>query len=136
MKLITRDTDYAIRALCLIAKSKRRVSAQELVGKLKIPRPFLRKILQVLNRKGVLNSHKGQGGGFDLAVSPGKVSLLSLVKIFQGPFKINVCTFRKKICPDLRLCKVRKKIDEIEEYVSNQLRGVTIASLIKKRGVV
>jgi len=136
LKLITRDTDYAIRALCFIAKSKRRISAQELVGELNIPRPFLRKILQVLNKEGVLNSHKGQAGGFDLAIAPGKISLLSLVRIFQGPLKLNICTFRKKICPDTRLCKVRKKIDKIQKYVSSELRGVTIASLTKKKGVI
>ena len=136
MKLITRDTDYAIRALCFIAKSKRRISVQELVGELKIPRPFLRKILQALNKVGVLNSYKGQGGGFDLAIGPSKISLLSLVKIFQGPFKLNACTFRKKICPDVRLCKVKEKIDKIQEYVSGELRGVTIASLIKKKVVI
>jgi len=136
MKLITRDTDYAIRALCFIAKKKRRISAQELVEELKIPRPFLRKILQALNKEGVLNSHKGQGGGFDLAITPSKISLLSLVRIFQGPLTLNVCTFRKKICPGTKLCKVRKKIDEIQEYVSGELGGVTIESLIKKKGVI
>lgn len=136
MKLITRDTDYAIRALCFIAKSKRRVSSQELVGELKIPRPFLRKILQVLNKEGVLNSYKGQGGGFDLAITSREISLLSLVRIFQGPLQLNVCTLRKKICPDTKLCKVRKKIDKIQEYVSRELRGVTLASLIKKKGVM
>jgi len=134
MKLITRDTDYAIRALCFIAKNKRRISAQDLVEELKIPRPFLRKILQALNKEGVLNSCKGQGGGFDLAIATSEISLLSLVRIFQGPFKLNVCTFRKNICPDTKLCKVKKKIDKIQEYVSNELREVTIASLIKKRG--
>lgn len=136
MKLITRDTDYAIRAVCFIAKAKRRISVQDLVGELRIPRPFLRKILQALNKKRILTSHKGQGGGFDLAIAPGKISLLSLVRIFQGPLKFNVCTFRRKICSDVRLCKVRKKIDKIQEYVSEELRRVTVASLIKKKKVI
>ena len=55
MKLITRDTDYAIRALCFIARFKKKiVSVSELVKVLKIPRPFLRKILQTLNKKRIL----------------------------------------------------------------------------------
>ena len=66
MKLITRDTDYAVRALCFIGqRQKRLISASELVANLKIPRPFLRKILQTLNREGILNSYKGKGGGFE-----------------------------------------------------------------------
>ena len=55
MKLITRDTDYAVRALVFIAKQKEEiVSVRDLVEKLKIPKPFLRKILQLLNKKGLL----------------------------------------------------------------------------------
>ena len=41
MKLITRDTDYAVRAIAFIAESeKEMVSTDELVKELKIPRPF------------------------------------------------------------------------------------------------
>ena len=65
MKLITRDTDYALRALCFIAKHKKEIiSVDRLAEESKIPRPFLRKILQKLNRAGILKSYKGQGGGF------------------------------------------------------------------------
>ena len=59
MKLITRDTDYAVRALIFIIKQKKEViSVNKLINNLKLPRPFLRKILQVLNKKGILNSAK------------------------------------------------------------------------------
>lgn len=62
MKLITRDTDYALRAVCFIARDKERVtSASELVKNLSIPQPFLRKLLQILSRGRILRSHKGQG---------------------------------------------------------------------------
>ncbi|MBM3255649.1 MAG: Rrf2 family transcriptional regulator, partial [Candidatus Omnitrophica bacterium] len=71
MKLITRDTDYALRALCFVARSKDGVvSVSELVDSLKIPKPFLRKSLQLLNKKGVLKSYKGLGGGFKLTRKP------------------------------------------------------------------
>ena len=51
MKLITRDTDYAIRALCCIAGSgKKELSVRDLTDRLAMQRPFLRKILQKLNK--------------------------------------------------------------------------------------
>ena len=49
----------------------------------------MRKILQILNKKKMLKSHKGKGGGFELSVNPDKIFLLDLVWIFQGPLKIN-----------------------------------------------
>jgi len=100
LKLITRNTDYAIRALCYIATHKADVvSVKELVRCLKIPRPFLRKILQGLNKKGILRSYKGKGGGFVLAVGPEKIFIGDLIRIFQGPIKLQEHTFKKKFVP-------------------------------------
>jgi len=132
MKLITRDTDYAVRAVCFIAKCKKKIiSVSELVKELKIPRPFLRKILQVLNKKGILKSHKGQGGGFQLNVAANKIFLVDLIVIFQGPLKLNECFFKKLRCPNINSCSLRKKIEGIENYVVRELKTITINSLLK-----
>jgi len=133
VKLITRNTDYAVRALCCIAEQKQEViSADQLVKSLKMPRPFLRKILQTLNKEGLLNSSKGKGGGFTLTISPGKITLTDVMKIFQGPLKLNECKFRKSDCPYISDCFLKKKIDEIEKEVIAKLKAITITSIIKK----
>ena len=133
MKLITRNTDYAVRALCCIAEQKQEViSADQLVKSLKMPRPFLRKILQTLNKEGLLNSSKGKGGGFTLAVSPGEITLTDVMKIFQGPVRLNECKFKKSNCPYITNCLLKNKIDEIEKEVIVKLKAITMASIIKK----
>ena len=133
MKLITRNTDYAIRALCCIAEQKQEViSAGQLVKSLKMPRPFLRKILQTLNKEGLLNSSMGKGGGFALAVSPGKITLTDVMEIFQGPIRLNECKFKKSDCPYTSNCLLKKEIDGIEKEVMVKLKAITIASIIKK----
>lgn len=135
MKLITRDTDYAIRALCFIAKSKNdKVSARELVKALRVPKAFLRKILQILNKKGVLKSYKGQGGGFKLALPATRIFLLNLMKIFQGPLELNQCTFKRVVCRDVKFCLVKKKIDNIQRLVTQELHNISIAALVEKGG--
>ncbi|MDD5015309.1 MAG: Rrf2 family transcriptional regulator, partial [Atribacterota bacterium] len=81
MKLITRNTDYAVRALCCIAEQKQKViSTDRLVKSLEMPRPFLRKILQALTKEGLLNSSKGKDGGFSLAISPKEITLIDVMK--------------------------------------------------------
>jgi len=133
VKLITRNSDYAVRALCCIAEQKQEVnSADQLIKSLEMPRPFLRKILQILNKEGLLNSSKGKGGGFTLAISPEKISLIDVMKIFQGPIKLNECTFKKKVCPNIKDCPLKKKIDKIEKEVIFKLRAINIESLLKK----
>jgi Rrf2 family protein len=135
MKLITRDTDYAVRALIFISKQKEKiVSVRRLVNELEIPRPFLRKILQRLNKKGILKSYRGLGGGFRLAIAPKQIFLLDLIGAFQGPLQLNECIFKKKICPNRNVCPLRRKINLIEREVASRLKPVTIENLLKQRG--
>lgn len=130
MKLIKRDTDYALRAVSYIGKRGKLTTVGELVKKLHIPRPFLRKILQILNRHKILVSHKGARGGFIPAKPLNKIFLLDLIRIFQGEFKINECMFKKSLCPNIRICPLRKKIDKIENYAFSQFKNVTLADLV------
>jgi len=132
MSLINRNTDYATRAICFMAKNnKSRTSVVDLVRELRIPRPFLRKILQTLNKKGILKSYKGKDGGFILAESADKIFLIDLMHIFQGKLKLNGCLFKKRICPNIKTCSLREKLRKIEEYVVSELEAINIASLIK-----
>ena len=118
MKLITRDTDYAIRALnYIVCNEGRIISITELVRELDMPKPFLRKVLQLLGINGILKSYKGKNGGFELAREPDKIFLLDLMQIFQGPFKISECLFKKNICPDQQDCILKIEIDSIEKMV-------------------
>ncbi len=133
MKLITRNTDYAVRALCCIAEQQKNiVSSDQVIKHLEIPRPFLRRILQILNKKGLLNSYKGKGGGFTLALPLEKISLLDVMEIFQGTIRLNECKFKKSDCPYTSNCLLKEKIDEIEREVIAKLKAITIASIIKK----
>jgi Rrf2 family protein len=109
----------------------RLVAVGELVKRLGIPRPFLRKILQRLNREGLLKSYKGKGGGFVLTLSPEKIFLTDLVKIFQGKLELNECIFKKAICPNRNICLLKKKIDSIEKQVISELKSINIESLLQ-----
>jgi len=132
LKLINRDTDYAIRALCFIAKHKGNiVSVKELVECLKIPQPFLRKILQILNKKRIVKSHKGKDGGFSLAVGADKLSLFNIVTASQGPVRLNDHTFKRKVCPCIKRCNVKKEFDRIEKNIVSELKAITVAAIIK-----
>ena len=133
MKLLTRNTDYAVRATCCMAsKPGRTVTVTELTDELKMPRPFLRKILQRLNKVGMVKSAKGKAGGFRLAKNPYKLILADFIEAFQGPFSINECVFKKKVCPNTNRCSLKRKIDEIEDYIEARLRSVSIGSILNK----
>lgn len=132
MKLVTRDTDYAVRALMYLAKRPGvLISTAELNSALDLPRPFMRKLLQILQKEGFLISVKGNKGGFRLAVDPGDIFLLDLMTVFQGEFRMTECLLQKKVCPDVKTCPIRKKIKNIEKHVKGELEGVTLKSLLE-----
>ncbi|MDD3905608.1 MAG: Rrf2 family transcriptional regulator [Candidatus Omnitrophica bacterium] len=134
MKLFTRNTDYGIRALCFIAKKDGDiVSVSELVRALKIPKPFLRKILQSLTGKGFVRSYKGVGGGFALKMSANKLYIMKVAKAFQGPLSLTECLLKKELCPNRRICPLKERIDKIEKYMMSELDSITIAELIKSQ---
>jgi Rrf2 family protein len=133
MKLINRDTDYTVKALLYITQKKpERISVSELAKTLDIPKPFLRKTLQTLNREGVLTSFKGKAGGFVLALPPEEIFLTRLIDIFQKPVKLSDCIFKEKICSDIGTCPLKKRIDAIEQHVISELESITIESLLKE----
>lgn len=132
MKLINKDTDCAVRAILYIAENKGKlVSAPTLNSELNISKQFLRKILHILQTKRILKSTKGNKGGFQLVRSADKISLIDLIRIFQGKMDLSNCFFKKKVCVNIRTCPLRKEIKSIEHYVTNRLKTVTIAKLKK-----
>lgn len=135
MKLITREVDYAVKALIYIAEKYKRnnnpVPITELVEKLDVPRPFIRKILQKLGNKGYLRSSRGNMGGFELVLKPEEIYLFELIEVFQGRFSMNECLFKKDICPDKNRCLLKKKIESIEEHVGSELKKVNLRTLME-----
>ena len=131
MKLITRDTDYAIRAVMYISESREKlVSAADIQQELDLPKPFLRKILQMLQKAGILNSVKGNKGGFALARPAKKITLVDLMEVFQGEISLTDCLLQKSTCPQIKKCHIRKKIKGVEGLMVSELKGITIDSLL------
>jgi Rrf2 family protein len=137
MKLITKNTCYAIKALCILSKSKDKASSvKRLSVKAKVPQPYLRSILQNLAKKGLVVSKKGKLGGFKLVKDLRKIDIISIMKIFQGPFKINECVIKGEICPDFDRCRLRLKLENISKDLFNKLSDLKLSDLhvIEKLG--
>lgn len=130
MKLITRDTDYAIRVLKFLYKSEGNFSNSKIIrDNLRIPNYFLRKIIGQLSKAKLINSKKGKNGGIELAEKDNEIKLYDIYKVFQGKFKLNECIFKQKPCPEQKKCKLKSKLDEIEKYVLFQLKKIKLKSI-------
>ncbi|MFH1542523.1 MAG: Rrf2 family transcriptional regulator [bacterium] len=134
MKLITKDTDYAIKTLCYMAERSEKMFSVDLLSKaLKIPRPFLRKISQQLSKKKILRSYKGKSGGFELAIKPKDIFISDVAEVFQGRLDVVECFTQGKICPNTKTCSLRFKLKQISQQVAEEFAGISIVSLIADR---
>jgi Rrf2 family transcriptional regulator, cysteine metabolism repressor len=132
MKLLTKDTDYAVRALLVLARGdKEYVSAREISETERIPYSFMRKILLKLFKSGYVDSREGGKGGFKLKKKPSKVRLVDLIHSFQGNIRLSECMFRSKVCHNRATCILRKNINRIEKIVEKEFEKITIESLLK-----
>jgi len=77
-------TEYAIRALVLLAAAGKLMFARDVAKEAKIPPYFLAKILQNLARRGYLRSVKGPKGGFVMRSYPQSVTIADIICACEG----------------------------------------------------
>ena len=87
--LISRKTDYAlilIGALKPTFRSGDFVSLKLIASQYRLPYAYAEKLASSLKRAGMLKAQIGKSGGYRLARDPKKITLQSIVNVFQaGP---------------------------------------------------
>jgi Rrf2 family protein len=134
MKLINKDTDYAVRALMVLAgNGDNYMSAKAIAGAQKIPYYFLRRVLQPLIKNRIVISKEGTTGGVKLVVDPGKIRVSDLIRIYHENLELSKCMFRGKPCSNRPTCVLRKEVQLIEEELISKFEKLTIKKLLKKK---
>ncbi len=133
MKLLTKDTDYAIRALIgLVIHKGEYISARIIAENHNLPYQFLRTIVQKLIKHKLVASKEGASGGLMIVKDPAKIRIIDVIRIFQGELELSDCMFRRKVCGNRGTCVLRKEIKRIESIVEKEFGKLTIKELIKK----
>lgn len=134
--MYTQKTKYAILAMKRLAKEygKKTMLINEIAESAKIPKRFLESILLELKKNGFLGSKLGKNGGYFLQKNPEEITLLDIVKIFEGEVTFLDCTVDGHIkcvhCEDENLCTTRMVFMDIQKYTIKKLSETTLSSLI------
>ena len=130
---ITRGTDYAVRLMVHLATLPEgtKVPVAELARVGSAPETFISKLLQRLVRIGMLNSSRGTGGGFMLAIQPQNVTLLDVVEAIEGPLQLNLCLPGEQTCNRKSFCSVHPVWLEAQTALKNVLQGTSIEKLAR-----
>lgn len=131
MELIRRNTDYALRALILMAKEKqdRMYQITRLADAARVPEGFLRKTFQRLDKAGIIGSRRGPKGGFSLAKRPGDITVLEVLEAVQGPLAVNKCFLEGLGCANYDRCRLKDGLVGAQESMIALFNSVTIEQL-------
>ena len=97
---ITQESDYAIRAVLILAKNTEKdiLDAKTICELGNIPLRFLLKLLRKLIKSGIIKSYRGINGGYSLAKAPIDINLRNIIEAIEGPITINRCLYDKDTC--------------------------------------
>src|SRR4051812_1837224 len=128
---LTRAADYACRVMIHMAglAPGTRTSRSDLASAAGCPEQFLSKVLQDLTRAGLVVSHRGNTGGFELPPPQTKASLLDIVEAVEGPVRLNLCLAADDVCERQKWCAAHTVWAKAQEAMTGVLRNTSIAEL-------
>src|ERR1035441_1520916 len=131
---LTRAADYAVRVMIHMAglPPGTRASRWGLAEGVQCPEQFLSKVLQSLTRGGLVASHRGNTGGFELPGEHRAASLLEVVEAIEGHIRLNVCLTSEHSCTRQAWCPAHDVWADAQASLVAVLQKATISELAER----
>jgi Rrf2 family iron-sulfur cluster assembly transcriptional regulator len=135
MDIIRRNTDYALRALVFLARqpADESVSTRTIADQARFSYQLACKLMQRLQKAGLVVSCMGAKGGFQLARTPQEITLGQVVETIQGPLSLSSCLLGKSDCCNRSHCTIRNKLGELQSDIAVFLEETTLADFVEKQ---
>ncbi|MCW3815033.1 Rrf2 family transcriptional regulator [Micromonospora sp. DR5-3] len=127
MKL-NRATDMALRIAMFTAASPARTTVEELATQLALPRSHVAKVVQRLQRLGVLVTIRGRSGGVAFAEHAGELTVGRVVRAFEGDDEVVSC--EQPACPLVAGCRLRGELRRAQAAFLAVLEEVRLGDLV------
>ena len=111
-------------------KLKVRVHNQSVAAE--CPEQFLCKVLQNLTRAGLMISHRGNTGGFELEELHRTASILEVVEAIEGPIRLNLCLTSDHACTRQSWCPAHCVWADAQAALLQVLRESNITQLAEQ----
>ena len=130
--LITREMDYAIRAVRALADGEQH-NIKEICSMEDIPTEFGYKVLKKLSHSEIVTVIRGQGGGYRLLCDLNETTLLDIARAIGGNLLLNECLEGGYICVNNsgeKVCTVHKELCRIQNVLIAELKANTLAQIL------
>jgi Rrf2 family protein len=135
--MLSQKTRYTIRALQHLADRHQQgpVRLDDIATAQNIPRKFLTVILSELAREGIVISHRGRSGGYELALPPVDVRYGDIIRITRGSLALVPCASRNAHetcanCLPEANCRLRGLMLLLRDEMAHMLDTLTLADPI------
>jgi Rrf2 family iron-responsive transcriptional regulator len=132
---LTKQTNYAVRILMYCAANDGHLSRIPEVAKAYgVSELFLFKILQPLNRAGLIETVRGRNGGVRLARAADRITLFDVIKVTEDSFAMAECFEDGAVeCPLVDSCGLNSALRKALNAFFDVLSEYTIDDLVKAR---
>jgi Rrf2 family protein len=131
--LLTKKSEYALLSLVSIANSDEPKNVDALSTEFNISRSFLAKILQNQARHGILNSFKGNHGGFTMKKTCAELTILEIITIAEEKIPtVFECTTEFGICSASinGKCTIFPLLNNLQTKIDGFLANLTLKDIL------
>jgi len=131
--LLSQTAEYALRAMAWLATvpGGEPVRALDLSRATDIPAQYLSKILRRLVLAGLLESQKGQGGGFSLARAPGEIAFIDILSAIDAYPAQGRCAFGWGECDAANPCPLHHSWNYLNEQIRDWAAGTNLEEMAR-----
>lgn len=131
--MFSKTCEYAFRATVVVAiasKNGERLTLTDIAERTGAPKAFTAKVLQDLARAGIVTSHRGPNGGFDLPpLKARKVNLRMVMEaIGEADFR-HQCAMGLGVCKSDDPCPMHEKFSKVRDDLNQMLEITDVHSL-------
>lgn len=129
---INAKTDYGLLIMLELAKYEGRiVPSSPLAKHLGVSSAYLSQIARSLQKKGLMASKEGSGGGYYLAKPAKAIKVWEILEALSGELKVR-CAHGAKSCPHFHTCGLKSAWPLLLNDIKSGLSKRTLAGLLKE----
>lgn len=129
----SQSTETAIDSLFFMAAHPERhdFTVEEIATAQRVSPSYLAKIFQQLSKAGLLRSHRGSKGGYQLGRGTPEITLWDIALVFEGSSPMYECNATAKSCSLGPKCLIVNTFREAERRMQEVLQGVSLEQLVQ-----
>jgi Rrf2 family transcriptional regulator, cysteine metabolism repressor len=125
MFALTTKSNYGLLAILDLAEHYGRelVQVKDIVKRRRVPKNYLEQILNRLTKQRIVNSVRGNKGGYELAEHPDALTLLRVLESIEGAIKLSEAS---------EIGAMKELFSELQDSIKASL-NVSISQLVERQ---